>query len=140
MENQLYEAVQFFKSELAYGELFQEFKKKYESLGRIGGTVRVDRFSKRELKEIGKFFGLPGEEMKKKGAIALIAFEEQMERTRFSSISLKRLLDAYFGETIISKKEQQQRREEKLREFFLDHQEEYPNISFWLTYLLETKR
>src|SRR5699024_10515958 len=110
MESQLVEAIEFFKSEHVYDKLFKLFRKKYESLGRIGGTIPVKKFSASELEEIGRFFGLPGEQLETKGTIALRAFEEQMEHTRFSTISLKQLLDAYFGEKILSKKEQKQER------------------------------
>lgn len=140
MENQLHEAVQFFKSEKVYDKLFKLFRKKYESLGRIGGTIPVATFSKHELEEVGKFFGLPGEQLAEKGTISLHAFEEQIEHTRFSAISLKQLLDAYFGETIISKKEQQLARETRLREFFHEQKESFPRLAFWIDDLLERKR
>ncbi|HLR70820.1 MAG TPA: TIGR02679 family protein [Pseudogracilibacillus sp.] len=140
MEKLLHEAVQFFKSEQAYHKLFLLFRKKYESLGRIGGTVPISTFTKEELADIGQFFGLPGELLAKKGTIALASFETQLERTRFSSISFKTLLDAYFGEVIISKKEQRQVKEEKLHNMLTEHQTKFPHIAFWLDYLLEQKR
>ncbi len=140
MENQLYEATQFFKSEKVYDKLFKAFRKKYESLGRIGGTVSVGNFTKNELEELGKFFGLPGEQLEMKGSISLIAFEKQIQFTRFSSVTLKPLLDAYFGETLISKKEQRIAREASLREFLLERQVQYPQLAFWLQFLQEQKR
>src|SRR5690625_966152 len=140
MEYQLQEAVQIYKSEEAYHKLFQLFRRKYESLGRIGGTVPVTTFSKEELAEVGQFFGQPGEQLRRKGTISLIAFKEQMEHTRFNSISLKQLLDAYFGEEITSKKEQQLAREESLRQLLLIQQEQFPSLAFWIDYLLEQKR
>src|SRR5690625_7116617 len=114
MERELNEAIKYFKGELVYRKLFHAFRKKYESLGRIGGTVSVKDFSDDELEELGKFFGLPGDQLSLRGSISLRAFEEQMERTRFSSLTLKTLLDGYFGEVIISKKEQKLAKEAKL--------------------------
>lgn len=140
MESQLVEAIEFFKSEHVYDKLFKLFRKKYESLGRIGGTIPVKKFSASELEEIGRFFGLPGEQLETKGTIALRAFEEQMEHTRFNTISLKQLLDAYFGETILSKKEQQQAREKCLLNFFADQEKQYPELTFWLTFIQENKK
>src|SRR5699024_5662551 len=98
MENQLHEAVQLFKSEKVYGKIFKLFRYKYVSLGRMGGSISGATFFKLELEEIGKLFGLPGEQLAEKGTISLHAFEEQIEHTRFSAISLKQLLDAYFSE------------------------------------------
>ena len=140
MANQLQEAVQFFKSEEVYQKLFLLFRKKYESLGRVGGTVKVDRFTKSELEELGKFFGLPGDQLAAKGSIALLAFEEQMDHTRFSSISLKQLLDAYFGEKILSKKEQRYAKELKLQAFLHELEERYPKIAFWISFVQTGKK
>lgn len=139
MDKELEAAVQFFKNERAYGKLFQLFRKKYESLGRIGGTVSTQPFSHDELDEIGRFFGLPGEQLQLKGRIGLLHFEEQLSFTRFSSIALKELLDAYFGEVIISKKEQQLANEEKLRTFFTTQYEHFPHIAFWLQFIYEQR-
>mgnify|MGYP001203880952 FL=1 len=140
MNNQLHEATKFFKSEKVYDKLFEAFRKKYESLGRIGGTVPIGNFSKNELEEIGKFFGLPGEQLEMKGSISLRAFEKQFEYTRFSSVTLKQLLDSYFGERLISNKEQRMIREASLREYLLEQQVQYPQLAFWLQFLLEQKR
>src|SRR5699024_7634872 len=92
----------------AYHPLFILFRKKYESLGRIGGTVKITSFSKKDVAEIGQFFGVPGEQLAKKGTISLVEFEKQLENTRFSANKLYDLLDAYVGEVILSKKEDQQ--------------------------------
>lgn len=140
MKQELHQASEFFKSEPVYDKLFKAFRKKYESLGRIGGTVSVKEFSKTELEELGKFFGLPGERLEMKGSVSLGAFEKQIEHTRFSSIQLKPLLDAYFGETIISKKEQKLVKEANLRQFLNNQQKQYPRLASWITYLLEQKR
>src|SRR5690606_17273815 len=140
MNNQLHEATKFFKSEKVYDKLFEAFPKKYESLGRIGATVPIGNFSKNELEEIGKFFGLPGEQLEMKGSISLRAFEKQFEYTRFSSVTLKQLLDSYFGERLISNKEQRMIREASLREYLLEQQVQYPQLAFWLQFLLEQKR
>lgn len=140
MDNQLQGAVQFFKSEKIYERLFSAFRKKYESLGRIGGTVSVRGFSASELEEIGRFFGLPGEQLEKKGTISLRAFEEQIQYTKFSSIHLKQLLDAYFDEKIMSKKEQQLLKEAGLRAFLEKLQKQYDTIAFWLRFIEEQRR
>lgn len=140
MEQQLQQAVRFFKSERAYQQLFQDFRKKYESLGRIGGNVSVNNYSESSLEEIGKFFGQPGARIREKGQISLRDFELQIKNTKFHFVSLKPLLDAYFGETIMSKKEQQQIREAKLHHFLQEQQHRYPQIADWIAFLYEQKR
>jgi len=135
MERELNEAIKYFKGELVYRKLFHAFRKKYESLGRIGGTVSVKDFSEDELEELGKFFGLPGNQLSLRGSISLRAFEEQMERTRFSSLTLKTLLDGYFGEVIISKKEQKLAKEAKLHGFLSGMKEQFPRLASWIDHL-----
>lgn len=137
MSHLLQEATQFFKSERTYGKLFTAFRKKYESLGRIGGTIPTHLFTDEELEEISKFFGQPMERIRAKQSIALVDFEKQLLRTKFNTITLKELLDDYFGETIISKKEQQLQLETNRRQFFLQLMEKYPTIKDWLQFCLE---
>src|SRR5699024_4098336 len=105
------------KSEQAYRKLLTQFKKKYESLGRIGGTVPVRLFTSDELDVIGGFFAVPGSHLIDKGTISMAAFAEQLAETRFGDLGLKQLLDAFFGETIKSNKQQQQEKDASLREY-----------------------
>ncbi|MFD1362162.1 TIGR02679 family protein [Lentibacillus salinarum] len=137
MANVLQEAVAFFKTEKAYQTLFKQFKKKYESLGRIGGTVPVRLFTDDELEVIGGFFGIPGHQLAEKGRISVAAFEKQLADTRFGDIGLKPLLDGYFGEAVMSKKQRQEEKEAALRRFVSSLTTTYPAIEFWFDYLME---
>ncbi len=136
MDKALQQAVTFFKSEQAYRKLFNQFKKKYESLGRIGGTVPANLFTADELEVIGGFFGMPGSKLASRGSISISAFENQLAETRFGEVSLKQLLDVYFGETIISKKQKRLDKEAKNREFVLRQKEKHDGLAFWFDYVL----
>lgn len=136
MENQLKQALAYFKGETAYSVLFEFFKKKYQSLGRIGGTVAVTHFSVAELKVLARYFGVPVSALQGKGVISLLDFEKQLSHTRFSGISLKQLLDAYFGEQMISNKELRAEREAKFQAFMSDQRRQYPILEAWFDYLL----
>ncbi|QKY69980.1 TIGR02679 family protein [Lentibacillus sp. CBA3610] len=136
MTNEVQAAVRFFKSEQAYKKLFHAFRKKYESLGRIGGTVPVRLFTDGQLKVIGGFFGMPGSRLAEKGSISVAAFERQLADTRFGDIGLKQILDAYFGETILSKKQQREEKEKGQRCLVIGLQETYTALSFWFDELL----
>src|SRR5690625_3258931 len=140
MHDLLKEATKFFKGERAYDKLFLAFRKKYESLSRIGGTVPVKSFSDKELEVISKFFGQPSESLRRNGKISLINFEEQLQKTKFSHVTLKELLDSYFGEIIISKKEQQLQQDEYRQNFFKQLIAQYPKLKFWLKFCLENTK
>lgn len=131
------EAVNYFKSEKAYHSLFKKFREKYQSIGRIGGTVPVRFFSKEELAVFAKFFGVSVSELEKKGSLSLQKFEEQLEKTRFQGIGLKTLLDDFFGEVIYSKKEMERRKEEERIEKFSVLKKSYPVLAEWLDYVSE---
>lgn len=139
MDTTLREAVNFFKNELGYDKLFKLFRKKYESLGRVGGTVPLTSFSKEELSVIGGFFGKSVGQMREKGSISLRQFEEQLQETRFA-VDLLSLLENYFNENIISKKLQAQERLARLHMFFSDLKHSVaPSLDFWIDYLLENR-
>lgn len=134
-EQAVKKAVRFFKSEPAYKRLFVKFRKKYESLGRIGGNVSVESFTDGELEVIGGFFGMPGDVLRAKRSISIGKFEAQLQETRFGEIGLKELLNAYFGEIIVSKKQVQAERS-AIYEALLDELSgQYPVLDFWLGFL-----
>ncbi|GAA0589958.1 TIGR02679 domain-containing protein [Virgibacillus siamensis] len=135
MEKQLQEAAAFFKNEPAYQKLFHGFRKKYESLGRIGGTVPTKKFTDAELEVIAAFFGSAPGQMRKRNSISITAFKNQLAQTRFGDVNMKDLLDVYFGQTIISRKEQHVVKEARVNELFKVLQERYPVLTFWFTFL-----
>lgn len=134
---QISQACAFFKGNLMYDKLFRLFRKKYESLGRIGGTVPVTTFTAEELQKLGDFFGRPGPELLRRGTISLQQFENQLQETRFHGIGLLALLEYYFGEQIVSRKMQEQARQEKLVERLAGYRETYGALAFWLEYVEE---
>ncbi|MGG3843492.1 TIGR02679 family protein [Anoxybacillus kestanbolensis] len=124
--NRVEEAVQFFRGECSFHRLFCEMKKKYESLGRIGGTISVSSFSAEEKEAIASFFG------KEMSRVSLAAFEQQLANTRFAGISLVELLSCYFGEPLVTKKEQQQEIEREKEAYFTRLMNTYRAQRDWL--------
>ncbi|MFX3625116.1 MAG: TIGR02679 family protein [Ectobacillus sp.] len=112
MQKQLTEAVTFFRNEPGFSRLFLLMKQKYESIGRMRGTVKIADFTEAEREAIGEFLG-------KDAAISSVSlekFEKQFEKTRFAGIQLAQLLEHFFGEELSTKKERkQQEMEEKNR-------------------------
>ncbi|EMT45000.1 TIGR02679 family protein [Anoxybacillus flavithermus] len=124
--NRLDEAVQFFRGERSFHRLFCEMKKKYESLGRIGGTISVVSFSAEEKDAIASFFG------KEMNRVPLAAFEKQLANTKFAGISLVELLSCYLGEPLVTKKEQQQEIEREREAYFTRLMNTYQAQRDWL--------
>ncbi|GAB3798019.1 TIGR02679 family protein [Virgibacillus kimchii] len=129
------EALAYFRDGEGFRRLFPLFRKKYESLGRIGGTVKVADFTEEELADLGRFFGRTTGELRKKGKISLEQFERQLQFTRFEGIGLKELLETYFGETLISKKEMKSRKDSEQKVFFDELEAGFPELRPWLDYV-----
>lgn len=136
MEKQLHQAIHFFKNQQSYDKLFQLFRKKYESLGRVGGTVSVATFSDEDLEVVSRFFGVSREQLRSKGSVSLKQFEQQLEDTRFNKLTLKLLLDTYFETNLISNKQQQLNREANLRVTLKDERKNHPILVEWFDFLL----
>lgn len=131
----LQEALQYFKSQPGYETLFQSFRQKYESLGRIGGTVQLRSYSPEAIEAFARFFGLHAEQLLRKGKISLLEFEKKLADTRFGSITLLELLEAYFGEMLVSKKEQLDQARIQQMELLENYKARYPQLHFWLEYI-----
>ncbi|UOQ83562.1 TIGR02679 family protein [Gracilibacillus salinarum] len=129
------DAVKYFKQEPVYNQLFELFKKKYESLGRIGGTVKLNQFTAEDLEVIARFYGQTADSLNKKGKLSLEAFEIQLQKTRFAPLDLKTLLEAFFDQLLISKKEQKQLDYHNQLRVLEELERTYPNLGDWLTAL-----
>lgn len=105
------EAAAFFRSEPGFKRLFAEMKRKYESLGRVGGAVSLEVFTDEEREAVAAFFG------KDVSRVSLIAFEKQLGQTRFAGVGLVELLEQYFGAPLVSNKERRQAEEEERDRF-----------------------
>ncbi|SHE92950.1 TIGR02679 family protein [Atopostipes suicloacalis DSM 15692] len=135
MKQMIKEAVTFFKSESVYDILFFEFKKKYESLGRIGGNVSLSEYSMEDINELSRFLGVRRDQLLDKGSITLRQFENQLNRYKFDGLSLKQLLEAYFETPLISKKEQAASNLQRNQAFFEELKSNYPYVNDWLSYI-----
>ncbi|MBA4536682.1 DUF2399 domain-containing protein [Bacillus aquiflavi] len=136
-KEKLADARQFFREHPVYDRLFTRFKKKYQSLGKIGGTVKISDFPNRDLIELASFFGTTRSELldKGKGKLSLLAFERQLERTKFDGIPLLELLESFFEEKILTNNELKKRKEIYIEESFRELSERFPVLTFWFQYL-----
>ncbi|WLR52518.1 TIGR02679 domain-containing protein [Bacillus tianshenii] len=95
MEKIRQEAILFFRSEPGFEKLFIHMRKRYQSLGRIGGTVSLTQYTDEEKQALGAFFGKDFT-YATKPSISLKGFATALENTRFSSIPFEELLSLFF--------------------------------------------
>ena len=135
MNEALKEAVAFFKAKAVYGKLFSAFAKKYRSLGRMSGSISLEKYSIGEIETIARFLGMREDLLLDQNKVSIQAFEKQLAIYRFEGVSLKEIVEAYCGIHLVSNRE---KREAKLIEkhiFFEKQKESFPNLSYWLQYI-----
>ncbi|OIU72723.1 TIGR02679 domain-containing protein [Rossellomorea aquimaris] len=124
-----------FKGETAFQKLFLLFKKKYESLGRIGGSVSLKSFTDDELMAISGLTGFSVEELRGKQSITLLKFEKSLQRTRYQYDSLISFLEDYFEESLIVNKDRLILEQERELQFLTEMKARFPQIEWYIDWL-----
>ncbi|HHW01437.1 MAG TPA: TIGR02679 family protein [Thermoanaerobacterales bacterium] len=109
--------MEFFKNNKGYRRLFEAFRKKYKSLGRIGGSVKLINLSPEE-KEILTSHFRKDYTRQTSVDVSLLKFEESLKNTKFEGYTLKEILEAYFGEPLTGKKEDEETFQVQKKQFF----------------------
>ncbi|MBT2571351.1 TIGR02679 family protein [Planococcus sp. ISL-110] len=135
MTNKVDEAVGYFSNEGVYKKLFQQFREKIESFGRVGGTVKLESYSEKELEPVALFFGTSANALKKKKTISLSAFEKRLQQTKFEEVGLYELLEAYFKEPIQSKKSVKESIREQEQAKLAELSATHSSLAFYFDYL-----
>lgn len=135
MKRPVDEAVQYFKASAGFSRLFEQFRKKYASLGKVGGSVSIQSFKQAELEAIARFFGEDVSTIRLKKTVTMRAFEKKLQTTKFEGVTLVELLETYFGESLVTKQEALAQMEKERAERFRELALMYPSLTFWFTYL-----
>ncbi|GGE00015.1 TIGR02679 domain-containing protein [Paenibacillus nasutitermitis] len=120
------EAAKYFKEKKGFDRLFVEFEKRYKGLERIGGNAILEHVTDDEFITIR---GVIGDKLKRNGdklSVPLLLFEEKLQGTKFSGITLLTLIEAYTGKTIITNKEKQLTFEQEKERFFIELHQAHP--------------
>ena len=104
MTEDLKEALAYFTSQSVHLKLFKAFKEKFESYGRLSGAVKIDRYTEDELQELALFIGTTTDTLRKKKTLKITHFEQALKETKFGSITLLEILESYYKEPFVSKK------------------------------------
>ncbi len=110
------ECAAYFKAHPEYRRIFAAMRKKWESLGRTAGKVVLSQATEEERKALEGLLGISMPE--NQAVFSLPEFENALQETRFGTVSLKELLEAYFGEPLVSSQEKKQNRRNREQEFW----------------------
>lgn len=116
-ERKLEECIQYFKQRKVYDKLFLKMRDKYRSLGHFGGTVQLSGLDQEECRQLGGF--LQKDYVGKKTvSISAAAMEKALENSRFTGLEWEDILQSYFQEEMVGKKEQRLQENTRRELFF----------------------
>lgn len=98
------ECLAYFKQSPVWNKLFCGFREKYASYGALGGTVVLGRLSAEDIDTLEGFFGR-SYHGQKSASVSAERFRRALLASRFAEIAPERILELYFEEPLIAKKE-----------------------------------
>ena len=103
MNNNLEEAISFFKEKEGYRRLFKAIKEKYISIGEIKGNVVIN---KPTVSEKNALSGLMKKDYSRNISISinLKKLQQRLDESKYSGIQLEDILNNYFSEDILTNK------------------------------------
>lgn len=130
----------YFKNNQGFKRAMVEIRNKYKSLGKIGGTITLNNLTIDEKEALTGF--LKKNYYKDSVRIKVEKFQDALEDTPFSGINLVDVLNEYFGEEIITKRDEKIIYEKEKEEFFMDIMNKAKNTKAceWIQYVLDSKK
>ena len=132
--SEINEAVEYFKKKPVYEKLFNEFKKKYESLGKIGGIAVLTGLSTGDKEDISGFL-MKDFTSEEEVRVSAKLFEKALLKSRFSSLTTLDIITRYFGIKLRTNKEKSEEDVGKRAEYLaeLTGYTDKAYIKEWLT-------
>jgi len=133
------ECVSYFKSNPGFKRTFESIRKKYKSLGSLGGTVVLNNLKEDEKEALTGIFRK--DYYKKSTSFKVEAFIKVLDNTKFNGVLFDRVLEGYYGGAILSNKEEKLIYETEKQEYFEEIIEKFKGTRAenWLVYFLNTK-
>lgn len=112
LSNQMVECIKYFQQNAVWKKVFCGFRKKYYSYGKFAGKVTLKNLSIAEKEELEGFFGR-SYHGQKSITISSDKFCTVLENSRYKGITPEMILEVYFNEPLLGKKEELQIKEKK---------------------------
>lgn len=138
VQRQLEEARTYFRGEEGLQRFLKAIIDKYCQLGRLGGTVHLKNLQQEEQKALGSLFkeDLTGQEEVR---FTLRRFVKILNQTRFAGLDPVHILEAYAGQTLLTRQEKQERFQEGKSQLWQELREAFPHphCQDWLAHIQE---
>lgn len=119
---QEHSCIAYFKSNPVWDRVFRGFWEKYRSYGSFSGKVVLQKITAEEVEGLEGFFA-KSYHRKKSVTVSAERFSQALLSSRFSNMTPEHLLELYFREKLVGKKEERQLEEQK-KDRFLQHWKE----------------
>lgn len=132
--SEINEAVEYFKKKPVYEKLFNEFKKKYESHGKIGGIAVLTGLNTGDKEDISGFL-MKDFTSEEEVRVSAKLFEKALLKSRFSGLTILDIITHYFGIKLRTNKEKSEEDVGKRAEYLaeLTGYTDKAYIKEWLT-------
>ncbi len=113
------QAAAFFRSQPGFSRLFAALAQKYRSLGKIGGSIKLEGLEEEEIQALASFFRIN----LKGGRTVRISFDQfaaALQETRFGDVDVVALLQAYLGGALITNRQRKDAARRAREMFFSD--------------------
>ncbi len=139
-EKLIQQCSEYFKNNPGFSRAFDKIRDKYISLGKIGGTIKINNLTMEEKEALTGF--LKKNYYKNSVSISVNKFEEALKGTPFQGLDFPQILETYFEEDIITKKEKIKIYEEDKMKFFHEILNEFTGTKGyqWIKYTINSKK
>lgn len=107
---------EYFKGQPIFRRCFREFEKKWESYGKVTGTIVLRNVSEEEKRAIGGILGKVFYDDVVRFSFA--EFEKGLQQTKFAPVEFAKVLEAYCGRRILTRQEKQRKADGEKTKFF----------------------
>ncbi|MHB8061880.1 MAG: TIGR02679 family protein [Ruminiclostridium sp.] len=135
------DCVAYFKGNKGFKRAFEAMRKKYLSLGTLGGTVVIQKLTADEKSALS---GLLRKDFSKKNSVSIkmIEFQRALDRTRFGTSAFEDVLKLYFEDALVSNSQQQLAYLDKRENFFSSLIKKFDQTpgGIWLEKTIQAKK
>lgn len=132
------ECSEYFRQNPGFSRIMVAIREKYKSLGKMGGTIKLDNLTMEEKEALTGF--LKKNYYKTSTTINIERFQAALESTPFEGLSLIEILEEYFGNDILTHREKVEIYNEEREKFFEEILNSIDGIAYnWLEFVLSNR-
>lgn len=126
------EAIRFFRSHPVYRQVCETAARKYYGLGKITGSIGLQRFSEDDYEALAGFIGISPFDLSKKKSLSFSKWLQAYQKSRFAAVPFEAVVVGVTGRELVSKAEKEGQLESEQEDFCSQIREDFPYLRFVL--------